>query len=291
MNVLILGASGLVGGNCLKHFQQQPDTRVAGTYFSFPTEETRPFNTLQLDDPQNFDVIGFNPDVIIHCGALTWVDYCEDHQEESYLKTVTSTQNVIRLAAETGAKLVYISSDYVFDGTAGPYVEADELNPESVYGKHKAEAEQIVQQSGLNHLILRITNVYGDEIRNKNFIARFLDQIKNNEQKKLKLPYDQYATPVNAYDVARAAHLLLRHEKTGIYHIASTDYLNRVQLAHRVLSAFRYTGIEITAASTADINPPAPRPLRGGMIPKRLNEEFPDFHLTNVDDYLASKKQ
>lgn len=286
MKVVILGASGLVGGNFLKKFKELKDVEVIGTHLNFATTKTVKFNTLDLDDTANFDIKGFEPDVIVHCGALTWVDYCEQHPEESYEKTVASTENVVRLAEEFNAKLVYISSDYVFDGENGPYVETDAVNPKSIYGKHKLAAEEIVKSSNVNHLILRITNVYGNEIRNKNFIARLLTDIQNGEQKTLKLPFDQYATPVNAFDVARAGALLLEHDKTGVYHIASTDFMNRVQLARRVLDFYNYTGINIEPLSTAEINPPAKRPLRGGMISQRLLREFPEFTFSNVNDYL-----
>lgn len=291
MKAVILGASGLVGGNFLKKFKELKGVEVIGTHLNFATKETVKFNTLDLNDPENFDIRGFQPDVIVHCGALTWVDYCEQHPEESYEKTVASTENVVQLAEEFNAKLVYISSDYVFDGKNGPYVETDPVNPKSIYGKHKLAAEEIVKSSNVNHLILRITNVYGNEIRNKNFIARLLTDIQNGEQKTLKLPFDQYATPVNAFDVAQAGALLLEHDKTGVYHIASTDFMNRVQLARRVLDFYEYNKIKIEPLTTIAINPPAERPLRGGMISERLLREFPEFIFTNVNDYLIEKSR
>ena len=85
MKVFISGASGLVGGNCLKHFKGK-GLNVVGSHFSFETAATVPFNTLDLSNKNNFDLEGFAPDYILHCGALTWVDYCEEHQEESFEK-------------------------------------------------------------------------------------------------------------------------------------------------------------------------------------------------------------
>lgn len=288
MNVFILGASGLVGGNCLRYFKTKEELKVVGSHFSFETSDTVPFNTLNLDDATNYDLAAFQPDVLVHCGALTWVDYCEEHPEESHQKTVLSTQNAVELAKKFNCKLVYISSDYVFDGKQGPYREEDAVNPLSVYGKHKLEAEQLVTDHP-KHLILRITNVYGDEIRNKNFIARLIDNIQKGEPMELKLPFDQYATPVNAADIARALYLLLTDNKTGIYHIASTDYLNRVQLATHVLKYFNEHLATIIPISTEELNPPAERPLYGGLITAKFLEEYPDFHFSNVDDYLRKK--
>lgn len=288
MKVFISGASGLVGGNCLKHFKEM-GCEVVGSYFSFQTDETVFFDTLNDAHPMNFDVKEFAPDVIVHCGALTHVDYCETNQEESYQKTVQSTINLVNLAKEIGARMVYISTDYVFDGKQGPYTEDAPVNPISIYAEHKLQAEQLVLREMSNSLVLRVTNVYGDELRGKNFIARIIDQCINKQKLTLKLPYDQYASPANAWDIARAMYLLLRDGKTGIYHIGSTDYLNRVELALRVLSYFPDAEYELIPMSTAEMKQPAARPLLGGFVKMKFSNEYPNFLFGNVDSYLRGK--
>lgn len=289
MKVLILGASGLVGGNCFKHFTSLGHSCI-GTYFSFKTPETVFFNTLDPNDPRNADLDVFNPDAIVHCGALTWVDYCEEHVEESYEKTVRSTHNAVLLAKRFNAAFVYLSTDYVFDGQKGFYLETDRPNPLCVYGAHKLEAEKIVQSQLSNHLICRITNVYGDEVRGKNFVARLAASMAKGEQMKLELPYDQYATPTNAFDIARAIALLLKHKKSGVYHFAGTDYMNRVQLAQRIVHHFGGENLAIHPVATDTLKQPAKRPLNGGMSAAKFNAEFPDFRWSNVDDYLLKIK-
>lgn len=285
MKALILGASGLVGGNCLKHFTDQ-GWECLGTHFSFSTENTVFYNTLDPSDEGNADVSSFDADVVIHCGALTWVDYCEDHVEESHQKTVVSTQNAVALTKQLNARFVYLSTDYVFDGKQGFYREGDTTNALSIYGKHKLEAEQFIQAEMDDFLICRITNVFGNEIRGKNFIARLSVNMGKEEPMDLKLPFDQYATPVNALDIARAILLLLDNEKKGVYHFAGTDYLNRVQLAQRVMRYFGHAKVILTPISTAAMNQPAARPLLGGFSAEKFNKEFPGFHWSNVDDYL-----
>lgn len=290
MKIFISGASGLVGGNCLSHFREQGDECI-GSYFSFQTEDTVYFDTLNPDNPDNFDVKGFQPDVIVHCGALTHVDYCEDHIEESYQKTVQSTLNLIDLANSLNARLVYLSTDYVFDGKHGPYKEEDEVNPLGVYAKHKWEAEQAVIKSNKNHLVLRITNVYGREIRNKNFIARIIQQCIQGESLTLKLPLDQYATPVNAHDVARAIWLLLRDNHSGVFHIASTDFMNRVELALNVLKYFPEAKYSLQAISTEELKQPAQRPLMAGLIKEKFSRLYPEFRFTTVDEWVAAESR
>jgi dTDP-4-dehydrorhamnose reductase len=233
-------------------------------------------------------LVQFKPDWIVHCGALTWVDYCEEHPLESYEKTVRSTLNLIERAKQLGSKMVYISTDYVFDGVHGPYAEGAEVNPLSVYAKHKLEAEQAVLELA-GSISIRITNVYGDEERNKNFVARIIQLAQAGEETELKLPIDQFASPVNAADIARVIHLLIQDGRSGVYHVASTDYLNRVQLAQRVLSYFPSEHIQLIPVLTKDLGQAADRPLMGGLISERFLKEYPTFQFSNLDDYLKAK--
>ncbi len=286
MKVFIAGASGLLGSNCQKHFTEQ-GWDVKGSYFSYATPDTVYYNTLQPADPNNFDIAAFAPDVIVHCGALTHVDYCETHPEESYTQTVQSTINLIQVAKACKAKMVYISTDYVFDGKQGPYTEDAPLNPISVYGRHKLEAEQMVLDELADSLVLRITNVYGDEARGKNFVARIVQQCKDGNKLTLKLPYDQFASPTNAMDIARAMFLLLRDGKKGVYHTGGTDYMNRVELALRVLKYFPQADYDLVAMNTEALQQPAARPLLGGFVCLKFRSEYPEFLFSNVDDYVG----
>lgn len=287
MKVFISGASGLVGSNCLKHFKEMGWNAI-GSYFSFATEETVFYNTLDPEHPDNFDVETFLPDVILHCGALTHVDYCEAHPEESYEQTVQSTRNLLALARKCNARFVFISTDYVFDGKNGPYREADSVNPLSVYARHKLEAETLSLNELEHTLVLRITNVYGREIRNKNFVARIVEQCREGKKLTLKLPYDQFASPANAWDIARALFLLLKDSKEGIYHICSSDYMNRVELALRVLSYFPEAEYDLIPMSTEAMAQPAARPLLGGFVKEKFAREYPDFLFGTVDSFLQS---
>lgn len=285
MRIFISGASGLVGSNCLSWFIKQGADAI-GSYFSYQTSNTVFFDTLHLDNSNNFNLNEFQPQIIVHCGALTHVDYCEDHVEESYEKTVVSTRNLLQLAEKYQAKLVYLSTDYVFDGEQGPYVETDAVNPLSIYAKHKLEAEREVMLHHPDHLVLRITNVYGHEARNKNFVSRIIEQCQNNQALTLKLPKDQYATPVNALDVAKAMWLLLRDNRSGVFHIASTDFMNRVELAMTVLRHFPTAQYTLEVLTTDEMKQPAKRPLRGGLVKSRFSDLYPEFIFSTVDSFV-----
>lgn len=288
MKTFISGASGLIGSNCLKHFSEQ-GWEVVGSYYSFETDDTVFYDTLNPDHPFNFDITAFAPEVVVHCGALTHVDYCETHEEESYEKTVKSTANLVKTALACHARMVYISTDYVFDGKDGPYREDAPLNPLSIYARHKLEAEQMVLREVPGSLVLRVTNVYGNELRGKNFVARIVDQCRQGQKLTLKLPYDQYASPANAWDIARAMYLLLRDGKEGIYHIGGTDYMNRVELALRVLSYFPEAEYDLIPLTTDELKQPAARPLLGGFVKMKFSNEYPEFLFGNIDSYVKTQ--
>lgn len=288
MRIVIIGASGLIGSNCLLHFKENGHD-VLGTYFSYKAKDTVFLDTLNPNNPDNANLDAFQPEVIVNCGALTHVDYCEQNPQESFDKTVRSHQTVLEWAKKYKAKVVYISTDYVFDGVNGPYRETDAVNPISVYAEHKLQAERETLESSTANLVLRVTNVYGDEERGKNFIARIIQQAQEGQKLTLNLPVDQYATPVNGRDVARALLLLLNDNKSGIYNIASTDFLNRVELALKVLNYFPQARYELNPKTTSELNQPAKRPLMGGLITAKFSLEYPTFLFGSVDDYMREK--
>lgn len=284
MKILIVGASGLVGGNIYQYLIDKTNWQITGTYNNYKIE---PFINLNASDTSEWPEYISNTqwDVIIHTGALTHVDRCEEEPQLSELLTVKSTQNLSELAKANGSKLIYLSTDYVFDGTLGPYTEVDIPNPLNVYGNHKLQAENIIINTLSNFLILRITNVYGDEVRNKNFLSRTVEQLKSNSISRIKAPNDQFATPINALDVAKSIYLLICDHKSGIYHISSTDLMNRVQFLQKINLYFDNKLI-IESVETSCLNQLAKRPLLGGLLARKFVIEYPDFSFTNLDDYL-----
>lgn len=288
MKVFITGGSGLVGSNIMKHFSLHGH-EIIGTYFNYKTKDTVHFNSIDKND-EGFNLIRkFKPDVIIHCGALTNVDYCESNIEESYSSTVISAKNISEVAQKINSKMIYISTDYVFDGKdGGPYSESAEPLPLQVYGQHKLDAEFLTSKLN-DHLIIRVTGVYGHEERGKNFVSRLIQWMSSGEEKTLKLPYDQYSTPINAYDIARAILLLITNNKKGIYHLGGTDYLNRVQLANRVNLYFPDSIVKIISTDTSSLEQAAKRPLSGGLKTAKFSSEFPEFKFSNIDDFITKK--
>lgn len=284
MNILIIGASGLVGGNLYQLLSKIESYQVIGTYNNYETENLFFLNASLKESFPDW-VFKTKWEIIIHTGALTNVDLCEAESDNSKLLTVDSTQNLIELAKVNKSKLIYISTDYVFDGNDGPYREEASVNPLSTYGKHKLEAENLVKTLQ-DYLILRITNVYGLEKRNKNFLASIVNDLKKDEQKTVIAPIDQFASPINALDVAKAIQLLIKDNKSGVYHLSSTDYLSRVQYL-QIIKKY-YPNLIIKSFKTNNGEQKAKRPLRGGLNAEKFILEYPNFHFSNLDDYISN---
>lgn len=289
--VFITGGSGLVGGQCAIAFRAA-GWEVVATHCSYPTPSTVFFDCANPTS-NDFDVHSFGPNVIVHCAALTNVDECEKSPEASRIQNVTATQHVAALAKACGAQLVFMSTDYVFDGAAGPYSEDAVPSPLSVYGQHKLDSEAIALAASTS-IVLRITNVYGEEPRGKNFVARIAANAQksiNGEPMTLKLPSDQIATPVDAADVAAVALMLVTDCKSGIYHVGGSEYVSRVQLAATILSHVKGHNATIAPTPTSALNQAAPRPLKGGLVSLRLQAEYPLFTFRTAGSFLADAKK
>jgi dTDP-4-dehydrorhamnose reductase len=285
MNILIVGASGLVGGNMYHHLKTVSKFNIYGTFNSFEVPNLIKFNSSINYKSYPKTILETPWDVIIHTGALTNVDYCEENIADSNYYTVESTVNLVELSKICNAKLIYISTDYIFDGKNGPYREDADVNPLSIYGKHKLLSENIIKRYN-NYLILRITNVYGDEFRSKNFLSRITQDLLLGNEKLVSGAIDQFASPINALDIAKATFNLILDNKKGVYHLASTDYLSRVQFLQIIKKHFNLLKIEYY--KTNDLQQIAERPLRGGLNAEKFLTEYPDFHFTNIDDYISN---
>jgi dTDP-4-dehydrorhamnose reductase len=262
MRHLVIGASGQVGEHLLRTLHQSGEEAV-GTYRQQVGHEL-----IRLNVSERIEVLALiqqtQPEVIYLPASLTNVDYCESHPDEAFLTNVTGVENVIQAANAVRAKLVYFSSDYIFDGMAGPYVENDTARPLSVYGRQKLLAEQAIRQRADTFLIIRTTVVYGWERQGKNFVYRMLRTLRNGQP--LLVPSDQMGTPTYAPDLARAVLDLARVSTNDVFHVVGPDLLSRHDFSLAVAEVFGLDQNMVRPVLTADLGQAAPRPLKAGMI-------------------------
>ncbi len=289
--ILIIGVSGLVGSNIYQHLcHSQPQWEVTGTYLHHQPAFCKAIPLSLHTSNKDFSLLQQRWDTVIHTGAMTHVDLCEQQPEESYLQTVGSTKMLSRYLPSY-TPFIYISTDYVFDGLKGPYHENDTPSPINIYGKHKLMAEEIVQQHFSHPIILRVANVYGNEERNKNFLARILYQIAEKKAIHMKIAVDQFGSPVHAMDIAKAIEIIITSNKEGIYHLGGLEYLNRYQWIKRVSDYFPQHPFTYELMSSEELHQPAKRPLLAGLINKKIYSLCPHFIMSNIDQYLQSFKK
>lgn len=195
------------------------------------------------------------PYAIINCAAYTAVDACETNQNLAFKVNTIGPRNLAIAARETGAKLLHVSTDYVFDGTKQtPYYESDPVCPQSVYGSTKAEAEKMVQQMADRYFILRTAWLYGD---GKNFAKTMLRLSETNDV--VKVVGDQYGTPTSAYELAKGIASLLFTDNYGLFHATCEGSCNWAEFAQEIFRlAKKDTRVE--AITTAEYGAPANRP-------------------------------
>lgn len=212
-------------------------------------------------------ISAFHSDVVIHCAAHTAVDVAETDVDTAYLINGVGTRNVTVAAEKVGAKLVYISTDYVFDGNSEqPYQEYDNTNPQSIYGKSKRAGEVLVQSLSSRYFIVRTSWVYGKY--GHNFVKTMLKL--GQEKPQLQVVHDQKGSPTYTVDLARFLLDLIRTEKYGIYHASNSGSCTWYEFAEAVLVEAREIldltfPVELLPCSTEQFPRPAPRPRNSVM--------------------------
>lgn len=170
------------------------------------------------------------PDVIFHCAAWTAVDKAEEMEEACYKVNVEGTRNIVDASIKVGAKIIYMSTDYIFDGTKdGIYTEEDEVNPQSVYGRTKYEGEMEVRRNP-NHFITRISWVFG--INGNNFIKTMLNL--SDRFKTLNVVDDQIGSPTYTVDLAKLLVQMSKTDKFGTYNATNEGYVSWAEFAEYI---------------------------------------------------------
>lgn len=208
-------------------------------------------------------------DIVIHTAAQAHVDWCEQHPVESAAVNVTGSSYVADAVAQAQARLVYFSTDYVFDGRSGPYRETDAPAPLNVYGQQKLLAEHYVARHVPKYLIIRTTTVFGYEANGKNFLMSLIRRLRQQEE--ILVPSDQVSTPTYVNDLARiAADVAKRDEITGMLNVVGEERMSRLELGRLIAFVFQLDERRLRGVPTAELGQIAARPLSAGLSIDRL---------------------
>lgn len=234
--ILVTGASGLLGSTIAQRWANKSE--VAGTYLSRPVEFDG-VECLQIDltDRSQYGPLEqFDPDVIVHCAALTDVDLCEREPKKAHTCNVDITRNLAALASTVEAQFIHISTDAVFDGRDGLYTETDETDPINIYGQTKLAAEQVVTQALPDSVIVR-TNIYGWNVTSGQSLAEWmLAKLRAGEE--LPAFNDAYFSPMYTAHLASCLFELVSADLSGILHIAGKERCSKLEFARRLADVF-----------------------------------------------------
>ena len=267
--IIVTGCNGQLGRAVNLFFKENQD-------ISFVNTDVGELDITNIDKVMEL-AREVQPYAIINCAAHTGVDACETEYDKAFKINAIGPRNLSIAARETGAKLMHISTDYVFDGKGTrPYVETDATNPQGAYGSTKLAGEEFVKDFAGRYFILRTAWLYGD---GKNFAKTMLRLSESND--KVRVVGDQFGSPTSASELTKAINALLFTENYGLFHATCEGSCSWAEFAGEV---FRLAGksTAVEAITTEEFRAPAPRPaysiLENRMFKLTTDFMFADWH-------------
>ncbi|MBM3221984.1 MAG: SDR family oxidoreductase [Candidatus Rokubacteria bacterium] len=264
LRALVVGASGQVGGALARQLAARGSTAV-GTHHGAPAPGTVP---LDVSDHAAVAARVAVADVVFFTAAFSHVDGCEDDPARAFAVNRDAPAAAAALAARRHAPFVLYSTEYVFDGAAGPYAEDDPVHPLSVYGRSKLEGERAVLDAHPDALVLRTTVVYGVERQGKNFVYQVLRRVRAGEP--IRVPSDQRSSPTYVEDLAAASLALVDKRQSGVLNVTGPEVMDRHAFTREICRAFGLDARRVEPVATASLGQQAPRPLAAGLRIDRL---------------------
>jgi dTDP-4-dehydrorhamnose reductase len=269
MKVLVTGANGLLGQKLCELLVQDSGIQLIAT-----AKEALKFNagksTADLLDITNSWQVEeifskYQPDFVIHTAAMTNVDACETDKESCWKINVTATEHLLKAAGKYKVHFVFLSTDFIFDGTQALLDETARAAPVNYYGESKLAAEKLVQEYGEAWAIARTVLVYGynKNLSRSNIVLWVKESLEN--KKKIKVVNDQLRTPTLVEDLAMGCYLIVKNKAKGIFHISGDQLLSPYEMALKVAAFFNLDATLIEESNSIDFTQTAKRPLKTGF--------------------------
>ena len=277
--ILVTGSNGLLGQKITEKILTEGRLNLIATAKGanrFPVEGGYEYAEMDILNAEQIKqvVLKYQPDAIIHTAAMTNVDTSETNKDACYQLNVAATQNMVSLCEEHHIHFIHLSTDFIFDGGDGPYVETDAPNPLSYYGETKLLAELAVQNSKAKWAILRTVLVYGitADISRSNIVLWAKGALERKQP--INVVNDQWRTPTLAEDLAEACLLAVENAAQGVYHIAGKDYMSIADLVRKVADYWSLDHSLILEISSAGLNQKAKRPAKTGFVLAKAIEDL-----------------
>jgi dTDP-4-dehydrorhamnose reductase len=285
LRILITGASGLYGSKIAQTIPK--DCQI---YSAYNKDEPMHGTPIQFDVSNKNQVEHafkkVNPDVVVHAATLTNVDECETNKELAWKTNVEGTRNTAEAAKACGAFLIYVSTDYVFNGEKGNYTETDTPEPINYYGLTKLKAEEIVEDMVDEYCVARASVIYGAKpaAGKINFALWLLNKLKQKEP--VKIVVDQWNSPTLNTNLAEMTWEIVQRRMTGIYHLSGATRISRYDFAISIASVFNLDPALIIRSKSSEFSWAAKRPKDSSLNVEKAQNTLKKKPLP-VDQALA----
>jgi dTDP-4-dehydrorhamnose reductase len=274
--IFIVGANGMLGQRLVEAFSRQENIQLLTCSI-----EPKPFfNSVEYvccdltkrESIKNL-IFGFYPDFIINTAAFTNVDLSEIERETAWKVNVKGVEHLAETCRVLDAHLIHLSSDYIFDGSRGPYSEKDKPNPLGYYGRTKLASENALKISGAMHTILRTNVLYGMAPNSRpDFVRWVISQLRN--KKEIRIVTDQYNNPTFTDDLVDAIRKIVEIRRQGTYNIGGRDFLSRYNFSRIIAEFFNLDERLIIPITTDELKQTAKRPLKSGLLTLKAQTEI-----------------
>jgi len=263
MKIIITGITGLLGNQLAKTLINEHN--VIGISKNITSPICKTINVDITDAIATYNVITKeNPDIVIHCAALSNVDECERNPQEAYKINALGTRNIAVSCQRFDAKLLYISTDYVFTSQntiSSGFNEFDTTNPCNIYAKSKLAGENYVKELLNKFWIVRTSWLFGNG--KANFVTQFLSNIKDG--KPYKAATDMISSPTSVRELSEAISILIKTDLFGTYHLSNSGFASRYEIALYLAKLFKVPENKITKTTLKELSLPAKRPNFSGL--------------------------
>ena len=275
--IFVTGGTGLLGSTLVRTVPKEFELTVSYNKNTMIVDRGRAsFVQMDITDKDKvFDVFDkAKPEVLIHTAAIANVDYCETHKEEARRVNVAGTANLLDACDKYGAKMIFTSTNAVFDGKRAPYSEEDKPNPINYYGKTKLEAETLVLKRGTQHVVARLMTMYGwnNPCERQNPVTLLLSKLTKGEI--VQMVDDIFNNHLFADNCADAIWAIVKLDKSGIYHIAGKDCISAYELALKTADAFELDKNLIKRVKSDLFKTAAPRPKSTCYTTNKMEKEL-----------------
>ena len=262
LKFLVTGSAGLIGQQVVKDLLKSNE--VFSSYNDSMPEYGEPVRMDLRDHKQISGVFDEkNPDVVIHLGAMTDVDLCESENRSASEINAKSTETIAKECSKQNSFLIYLSTDYVFDGNSGMYKETDTTNPIGYYGKSKLDGEISVQNSSADYCITRTSTPFGLHSKKKSFPIWIIENLEQKNQ--INVLTDQITSPTYIPNLSKMLIEIAERKITGILHISGASNMSRYDMACMIADKFNYDQSFLKPATMNDMNWVAKRPKNSSL--------------------------